>query len=209
MKRIAILDDHSLFRAGTRALLEISGQYQVVAEAARAAQAIMEFPASRPDILLVDISLPDCSGIEFLQELALLPWPEQRPGILMISMHNQREFVVQAFQHGAHAYLLKESAPEQLIAAIEQVAKRQRWISPELGSPEDYIGKTSEDIPLTPRQMQVLRLLASGQTVKRIADELGISPKTVQTFRNQIMERLQIRDIPGLVRFAMHHGIIT
>lgn len=209
MKRIAILDDHNLFRAGTRALLELSGKYQVVAEAARAAQAIAEFPPSRPDVLLVDISLPDASGIDFIRQLATLPWPAQSPGILMISMHNQREFVLQAFQHGAHAYLLKESAPEQLVAAIEHVAKREYWISPELGSAEDYIGKAPEDIPLTPRQLQVLRLLASGQNVKGIADELGISPKTVQTFRNQIMERLQIRDIPGLVRFAMQRGLIT
>jgi DNA-binding NarL/FixJ family response regulator len=131
------------------------------------------------------------------------------PKFVILSMHSQRDFVVRAFEVGADGYLLKESAPDQLEKGLEAILADEPWVSEQLGFAQDYLGITDECFNLTVRQLEVLRHLASGKNVKTIAFELGISPKTVQTFRNQIMRRLQLNDLPSLVRFAIRHGIVT
>jgi DNA-binding NarL/FixJ family response regulator len=129
--------------------------------------------------------------------------------MVVLSMHSQQEFVIRAFEVGASGYLLKESAPEQLEFALEKILQNEYWVSEQLGSYQNYINATHACLSLTQRQIEVLRLLASGYNVKSIAHELQISPKTVQTFRTQIMARLQLHDLATLVRFAIRHGIVT
>jgi len=208
-RRIALVDDHHLFRAGVKMLLEDLGGYQVVAEASTASQALSQFPNISPDVVFVDVSLPDMSGIELIRCLHEVAWTGTIPKYVILSMHSQREFVVRSFEAGAAGYLLKESAPEQLELALEKIAVGEHWVSEQLGSYQDYLGVEDECLNLTTRQIEVLRLLASGHNVKSIAYELEISPKTVQTFRSQIMQRLHLSDFAALVRFAIRHGIVS
>jgi DNA-binding NarL/FixJ family response regulator len=209
VKRIALVDDHSLFRAGMRMLLESLDSYEVIAEASTASQALNDFPRLAPSIVLIDISLPDMSGIELLRSMRQSTWSEGIPKFVILSMHSQRDFVVRAFEVGADGYFLKESAPEQLERGLDKILADELWVSEQLGDYQDYLGVVDEALNLTVRQLEVLRHLASGHNVKTIAFELGISPKTVQTFRTQIMERLKLNDLPSLVRFAIRHGIVT
>lgn len=209
MKRIALVDDHRLFRAGMRMLLESLDNYEVIAEASTASEALSVFPRLAPAVVLIDISLPDMSGLELLRSMRQSTWPEGMPKFVILSMHSQRDFVVRAFEVGADGYLLKESAPEQLENGLDKILADAHWVSEQLGNFQDYLGVVGENINLTVRQLEVLRHLASGHNVKAIAFELGISPKTVQTFRTQIMERLQLNDLPSLVRYAIRHGIVT
>lgn len=207
-KRVALLDDHLLFRAGVRMLLQASQGYEVVAEASTASQALAEFPQLPIDLVLIDISLPDMSGIELIRSLPSAPWQGPIPKMAVLSMHGQREFVVRAFEAGAMGYFLKESAPEQLEAGLDRVGNNEYWVSEQLGDFHEYLGSKDVTPPLTARQTEVLRLLASGHNVKSIAHHLDISPKTVQTFRSQIMARLKLKDFAALMRFAIRNGIV-
>ena len=209
VKRIALVDDHQLFRAGMRMLLESLDGYHVIAEASTASQALTDFPSLGPSVVLIDISLPDMSGIELLRSMRQCAWAEGMPRFVMLSMHSEHDFVVRAFEVGADGYFLKDSTPQQLETGLEKVLAYEPWVSEQLGVYQDYLGDSGDCLNLTARQVEVLRYLASGHNVKTIAFELGISPKTVQTFRTQIMERLQLNDLPSLVRFAIRHGIVT
>jgi DNA-binding NarL/FixJ family response regulator len=208
--RILIADDHPLLRAGIRALLENIPQVEVLAEAANGQEALAAVEAHRPDVVLTDIAMPIMNGLE-LATLLSREFPEIKT--IILSIHSGEEYVCRALRSGAAGYLLKDSGTAELRLAIEAVARGESYLSPAVSKQviADYIRRTgSEARPpelLTTRQREILRLIALGQTTKAIARTLGISVKTVETHRAQLMERLDIYDVASLVRYAIRNGL--
>ena len=212
--RVLIADDHRLVRAGLRALIADLPGFEVVGEAADGRQAVSEAARLQPDVLLLDIAMPGMSGLEALRELK-----NRHPAtrVLMLSMLASEEHVLQALRLGASGYLLKDAAPAELELAIGAVMRGETWLSSAISRPvvDGYMervgagnsGNGTSQI-LTPRQQEVLRLLAEGRSTKEIAFQLELSIKTIETHRAQIMERLGLHDIAGLVRYAVRTGIV-
>jgi DNA-binding NarL/FixJ family response regulator len=209
--RILIADDHSLVRAGFRALLQNVPSIQVVAEAGDGTEALRLIEQHRPDIVLLDITMPGVTGLEVAAAVSK-KWPEIRT--VMLSMHASEEFVLQALQAGAKGYLLKDAATDELETAIRAVASGETFLSPSVSKHvvAGYLQRVRAPAgpleQLTPRQREVLQLIAEGLTNKEIARRLNISGKTVESHRTQLMERLDIHDIAGLVRFAVRVGVV-
>lgn len=207
--RILVVDDHRLFREGLKSLLATIPGVQVVGEACDGESALAAIPTLKPRVLLTDISMPGIDGIELVRRTR-----EQCPDVLpiVLSMHNAGHFVHRAMQAGALGYLVKDCAVDELGIAIRAVCAGHHFLSPEVsaglfsaGSP----GRASACLDaLTPRQQQVLQMVAEGLPTKAIALRLDLSVKTVDTHRAQIMQRLGIHDLPGLVRFAIHTGLV-
>jgi DNA-binding NarL/FixJ family response regulator len=210
--RILLADDHALLRAGIRALLENIPEIEVVAEARDGLEAIQLIETHRPNIALSDISMPALSGLELVGRVAR-DFPDVRT--IILSMHSNEEYVCQAMRAGAAGYLLKDAGTTELKTAILAVARGESYLSPAVSKHviADYVRRTSSEAGsadlLTPRQREILRYIAIGQTTKGIARTLGISAKTVETHRAQLMERLAIYDVPGLVRYAIRTGLVT
>lgn len=209
--RILLADDHRLVRAGLRALIEEIGGFTVIGEAADGRQALAEAARLLPDVLLLDIAMPGMGGLEALVELHRVQ-PELR--VIILSMSASEEHVAHALRHGARGYLLKDSAPAELELALRAVMADQTWLSPPVSKPviDEYVQRVGGDAGsdgLTPRQREVLKRIAEGASTKEIAFELGLSVKTIETYRSQIMERLAIQDIAGLVRYAVRQGIVA
>lgn len=207
---VLIAEDHAIVREGFRLLLQESPELSVEGTAADGEEAIRLAREVRPDVVLMDLAMPGTNGLEATRRIRDES-PEIR--VIMLSMYAQEEYVLHAFQAGASGYLLKDSAPEELEEAVRAVHGGARYLDHSL--PEhvmrDYAARTrTSDIlgRLSDRQLEVLRLMVAGKATKEIAFELGISPKTVETHRTKMMERLQIRDVPTLVRFALDHQLI-
>lgn len=207
--RILLVDDHAIVRAGLRALLGDAPDMEVVAEAADGAQAVTLAQEHRPDIVIMDIAMQALNGLE---ATARIRERDPRIRIVILSMHNSREYVTQALKAGASAYLLKDAAPLELELALRAVLRGDTYLSPAVSTQviHDYLGRDAKktDQPLTPRQREVLLHIAQGHSTKEIAHRLLVSVKTVETHRMQLMERLGINDIPGLVRYAIREGLI-
>lgn len=211
--RILLADDHALIRAGIRALIEDLNGYEVVGEAEDGSEAIDLADALQPDIVLLDISMKRVGGIEALHELASRS-PSSK--VLMLSMHTGPDMVLRALQQGAHGYLLKDSAIIELRLALEAMRRGDRYLSSAIVQP--VIERAVQQVPagassdasqlLTARQVEILRLIARGESTRSIATGLGLSVKTVETHRAQIMHRLKIHDVAGLALFAVREGII-
>ncbi|QDV33926.1 response regulator [Tautonia plasticadhaerens] len=210
--RVLVVDDHDLFRAGVRATLRGIEEIRVTDDVSSAEEAIRRIEADPPDILLADISMKGMTGLE-LAERVRRDFPAIR--VIILSMHAAREYAVQALRSGASGYLLKDAAVEELERAIRAVARGESYLSTVISGHlvADYARLASrgeaEDGPLTARQREVLRLIAEGMTTKAIARRLEVSIKTVDTHRSQIMDRLGIRDIAGLVRYAVRVGLVS
>ncbi|WP_435607325.1 response regulator [Pseudomonas knackmussii] len=206
--RVVLVDDHELVRAGIRSLLVEAG-YQVVAEGNDGDQVEELIEAHAPDVLLLDLTMRRCSGLEALS-VVRSRWPELP--VILLSMHDTRDYVVQAMQMGASGYLLKDAAVVELRLSIEAVISGHRYLSPRVaGQVIDALSRPAVEVPvelLTGRQKEVLYWLAKGKSNKEIAFILNLSVKTVDTHRAQIMDRLAIRDLAGLVRYALRRGII-
>lgn len=209
MTRVLLIDDHTLVRAGLRALIDDLPGFTVVAEGADGDQALPLIDEHRPDVVIMDISMQRMSGLDALQQLRE-PYPSLP--VIILSMHAQREHVMRAIRGGASAYLLKEAAETELELALKAVLAGQQYLSPAVsGAVIDSLlqrEQPAEAEVLTARQREVLRLLALGRNTKEIAYELSLSVKTVESHRAQIMERLAIRDLASLVVYAIRHGII-
>lgn len=207
--RILLADDHTIVRAGIRSLLESPGKYEVVAEASNGREVLDLATAHRPDIVLMDIAMPGLNGLEATAWLGR-ELPEIR--VIILSMHAGEDFVRQALHAGAAAYLLKESATQELDLAIDAVMAGKAYLSPTVSKQvvAEYVKGAPDKTPdpLTPRQREVLKLIAEGKSTKEIAHLLGLSGKTVESHRAQLMERLGIRDVAGLVRYAIRSGLI-
>jgi DNA-binding NarL/FixJ family response regulator len=185
-------------------------QVEVVAEASDGHQALHLVDVHRPDIVLLDITMPRLSGIEVATRVAK-QYPHIR--IIMLSMHANEEYVWEALHAGASGYLLKDSDPAELKLAIEAMARGQPYLSPAVSKYvlAGYVqrgGETSQVEQLTPRQREILQLIAEGHTTHAIAGLLNISAKTVETHRSKLMDRLGLHDITGLVRFAIRRGLL-
>lgn len=209
--RVLIADDHTLVRAGIRALLEKLPGVQVVAEAGDGRAALELVREHRPNVALMDIAMPGMGGLEATRRIA-----KEFPNVnvLILSMHTGEEYVWQALNAGAAGYLLKGSDVSELALAIKAVARGEMYLSPPISKQviRDYVqrvgGEESLLERLTPRQREILQLIAEGVTTKEIARTLRISVKTVETHRAQLMERLNIHDVAGLVRYAIKIGLV-
>jgi DNA-binding NarL/FixJ family response regulator len=210
--RVLIADDHLLVRAGIRALIESLGGVTVVGEATDGRELIELAGQLRPDIALLDISMPGLNGLEAAARIR-----EQLPAtrVIILSMHANEGYVRQALKAGATGYLLKSADAAELRAALQAVSKGEVFLSSAVSKQvvKAFVDG-SADVPspleaLTTRQREILQLIAEGRSTKEIAFTLDISAKTVETHRAQIMERLEIHDVAGLVRFAIRTGLIS
>jgi len=208
--RVLLVDDHSLVRAGMRSLLRDIADVEVVAEASDGAEALAAAERERPDVVLMDIAMKGMNGLEAAARLR-----ERQPAakVIILSMHTSEEYVLLALRAGAAAYLIKDSATSELELALKSVMRGETYLSPAISRQvvDGYVqrvGVGAGPDPLTPRQREVLKRIAEGRSTKEIAFELNLSVKTVETHRAQIMERLSIRDVAGLVRYAMRAGIV-
>jgi len=210
--RVLLADDHTLVRAGLKMLLESMPGIIVVGEAGDGLELISLVEKLQPHLVLMDIAMPGLNGLEATARLKKA-WPDIR--VLVLSMHQNEEYVRQALRNGAMAYLLKDAAPLELEQAIGAVLRGETYLSPAVsrGVVSDYVQRLRDDGQddghLTPRQREVLQLIAEGQSSKDIARRLGLSVKTVETHRSQLMKQLNIHDVAGLVRYAMRIGCVT
>jgi DNA-binding NarL/FixJ family response regulator len=208
--RILLADDHSLFRAGVRGLLKSFGGFEIVGEAIDGREAVALAQSAQPHVLLMDVGMPGLNGIEAAERVRAVA-PATR--VIILSMHTGEEHVMRALKAGAAGYVLKDAQPDELERALRQVARGEPYLSPTVSKYvfQSYAnGGASESAleRLTPRQREVLQLIAEGYTTKAIASRLHVSVKTVETHRAQLMDRLGIHDVPGLVRFALRRGLI-
>jgi DNA-binding NarL/FixJ family response regulator len=209
--RVLVADDHALFRAGVRKLLQSFEGIQVVGEAADGHEALRLSGTERPDVLLMDIGMPGLNGVE---AAARLTREGPRPRVVILSMHTGEDHVLRAIRAGAAGYLLKDASPAELEAAVRAAARGEIYLSPAISRyvVDDYVRRAEGDRSpldrLTSRQREVLQLIAEGNTTKAIATRLGLSVKTVETHRAQLMERLEARDVATLVRLAIRVGLV-
>jgi len=209
--RVVLADDHTLVRAGIRALLEKLPDVHVVAEASDGREAVHLVTTTQPDVVLMDIAMPGLNGLEATRRL-VKEFPAIR--VLILSMHKNEEYVWQALRAGAVGYLLKDADLAELALAITAVTRGETYLSPPISKHviREYVqrvgGEETGLEQLTPRQREILQLIAEGHTTKMIAQRLGLSVKTVETHRVQMMERLDIHEIAGLVRYAIRMGVV-
>jgi DNA-binding NarL/FixJ family response regulator len=209
--RVLLADDHKLVRAGFRAMLNALGNVEVVAETGDGREALELLEKHRPDVALVDITMPSLTGLEVARRVSR-DFPNVR--IIILSMHTTEDYIARAIRAGVAGYLLKNADPVELELAIRAALKGDMYLSPAVSKqmvenymrclgPEDTAGE-----PLTARQREILQLIAEGKATKDIAAILDVSVKTIETHRKQLMDRLGIHDVAGLVRYAIRSGII-
>jgi two-component system, NarL family, response regulator NreC len=210
VKRAIIADDHKIMREGLRSLLEKSGDFECIAEADDGYQAVTLAKELRPDIVIMDIAMPNLNGIEATRQIKNeLPEIE----VVVLSMHATRNYVLQVLQAGASAYLLKDSAFEELSTALLAISRGGMYLSPAITKTAALSslkgGASGPSEHLTKRELQVLQLIAEGKSTKDIAARLELSVKTVETHRKQIMDKLEIRSIAGLTKYCIREGLTT
>ena len=207
-----IVEDHALVRAGLTMLLRDRDGLQVVGEARDGREALSLLSTLAPDVVLMDITMPDMNGLDAAARI-IKHFPDIR--VVMLSMHDSEEMVAQALRAGVHGYLLKDSATAELELAIRAVARGEKFLCPAVSTHivTQYLSRVDSSLnpldKLTPRQREVFHLLVDGNTTQGMAHTLKISPKTIETHRLQLMERLDIHDVPGLVRLAIRCGITS
>ena len=210
--RVLLADDHALVRAGLRELLQKLPDVEVVAEAGDGREALALVKTALPNLVLLDITMKGLTGLEAAERIV-----KDFPGVkvVMLSMHANEEYVLRSLRAGVSGYIIKDAAIVELELAIKAVAAGETYLSPTISRSviENYLNRTGDKSSpleqLTPRQREILQLIAEGQSTKEIAFTLKLSVKTVETHRAQLMERLEIYDVAGLVRYAMRVGLIT
>ena len=209
--RVLLVDDHALVRAGIRALIDMLDGVEVVAEAGNGREALQQVEKFAPDLVLLDLTMPEMSGFEVLEQIVQRS-PQVR--VIILTMHEAREYAIQAMSLGAAGFIPKSAAANELKQGIESVMRGETYTSKE--TPHEVrppiVDESRAQIlleKLTPRQREILVLIAEGQTTKQIARSLNISVKTVESHRAQLMERLDIRDVAGLVRFSIRTGLVS
>jgi two-component system nitrate/nitrite response regulator NarL len=210
--RVVIVDDHAIVREGVRTVLDPASGYAIVGEGRSVADAIAASAELHPDVLVLDITMPDGSGLQAIAEVI-----ERSPStrILMLSVHENLEYVLESIRAGAHGYLRKDSAPAELRAAVRAIHNGELFLSPEISqqvakSLRGNPARPEEPTPsaLTPREREVLVSIAQGLANKEIAARLGISSRTVEAHRDSIARKLGIRTVAGLTRFCLKHGLL-
>jgi DNA-binding NarL/FixJ family response regulator len=216
MIRVVLADDHNLVRAGLRALLERLPDVEVVGEASNGREALALILKVKPDMALLDIGMPELNGLDAAARIAR---EAPRTRLVMVSMHATETYVAQAIQLGVAGYVLKESCADELPVLLRAVTNGETYLSP--GVSKTLVGALRHKLAggaapepaaagvLTPRQREILQLVAEGKSTKDIANALELSVKTVETHRAQIMDRLDIHDVAGLVRYAIRLGLVS
>lgn len=212
--RILLADDHTLMRGGLRAMIQGLNEFDVVGEAPDGREAVRLSEELSPDLIVMDVGLPGLNGLEATRQIL-----KQRPHarVLILSMHLNEEFVKQALEAGATGYVLKDAPVTELVAALRSVADGQTHLSPPISRIviDDYVRRTRQESPvrtrydaLTAREREVLQLIAEGKTNKEIARLLNVSVNTVETHRAHLLDKLDIHDLAGLIRYAIQKGLI-
>jgi DNA-binding NarL/FixJ family response regulator len=210
--RVLLVDDHTLVRAGIRSLLEKIPEVEVVGEASNGREALEFVRLQLPNLVLMDIAMRDLGGLEALPRIRK-SFPTVK--VVILSAHANEEYVIRALRSGAAGYMLKDAATVELELVIKSVAQGKTYLSPSISRPviDSYLQRVGADVSpldqLTSRQREILQLIAEGKSTKEIASTLGISVKTVETHRLQLMARLNIHDVPGLVRYAIRSGLVS
>jgi DNA-binding NarL/FixJ family response regulator len=211
--RVMLVDDHSLVREGIRHVLTATEGIEVVAEAGDASEALLRARESKPDVVVLDLSLPGVSGLELTIKLReILPAIK----VLILSVHDHPEYVLGAVRAGAQGYLRKDTSPAELRSALQAVARGESYFSPPVARhltaavrgdtpAEDPAGRLAR---LTPREREVLAGIAAGETSRAIAGRLGLSPRTVETYRESLARKLDIKTVAALTRFALEAGLV-
>jgi len=209
--RVLLAEDHTLVRAGIRSLINSFEGIEVVAEAGDGREATRLARTHEPDVVLMDISMPGLNGLE---ATARISRANRQCRVLILSMHSNEEYAAQALRAGASGYLVKEAATSELEAALQAVARGETYIGKSLsvGAVNRLLGEAPPGTglaQLTPRQREILQMIAEGKSTREMAQLLNLSTKTVETHRSQLMERLSIFDVPGLVRLAIREGLVS
>ncbi len=209
---VFLVDDHAIIRDGLRLILESQGDISIVGEASNGRQAVHEVTKICPDIVIMDIAMPELNGID-----ATVQINENCPStsVIILSVLDTSEYIFEALKAGAKGYILKESAGEEVVKAIRRVQAGQHYLSQEISEKvvTDYIKQRgdpeekSQIITLSKREREILQLVVEGKSSTEISNILFISPKTVDTYKSRVMQKLEIKDIPSLVRYAIKHGI--
>jgi DNA-binding NarL/FixJ family response regulator len=210
--RVLLADDHTLVRAGIRSLLESVDGLEVVAECGDGRECLELIGKHRPDVALLDIGMPGLSGLQVAERVSE---ESPRTKVVILSMHADKTHVTQAMRAGVAGYLLKGAAVAELPLALQAVMRGETYLTPKISKHVvDGFLRDTKDEPgpladLTTRQREILQLIAEGQSTKEIAGILEVSSKTVETHRMRLMDRLDIHDVPGLVRFAIRAGLVS
>ena len=212
MIRVLLADDQGLVRAGFKVLLESAADIEVVGEAGSGREALKLVRSKVPNVVLMDIAMAELGGLEALPRITK-DFPVVR--VIILSAHANEEYVIRALREGASGYMLKDSATTELELAINSVIQDKIYLSPSISRTviDDYLQRVSGTVSpleqLTSRQREILQLIAEGKNTKEIAAALDISIKTVESHRLQLMDRLNIHDVPGLVRYAIRSGLVS
>ncbi len=207
--RVLVVDDHAVVRSGLRLLLDAEEDIEAVGDAGNARDAVFQARALKPDVILLDVVMPEQTGLDVLPQLK-----HENPDtkVLMLSMQDEPRYVREAFAAGASGYVLKEAADTEVVAAVREVAGGGRYVNPELGArlvvADAEAAKLAEEDPLSDREREVLRLLALGHTNQEIAKQLYISVRTAETHRAHIMQKLRLQTRADLVAYALEHGLL-
>jgi DNA-binding NarL/FixJ family response regulator len=208
MIKVLITDDHPVVRRGIRQILEDDERIGLVQEAGNGKELFEKLNEQLFDVILLDISLPGRSGLDLISQIKRT---RQSAAILILSIHSEEIYAIKALKSGAAGYLTKTSAPEELISAIIKVSKGERYISPSLADAlaESFISDSEKPLHqlLSARELEVLELFAEGKKVVQIASELSLSPKTVSTYRERLLEKLKLHTTADLIRYAIVEGI--
>ncbi len=208
--RVLIADDHAVVAEGLRHLIEAERDIEVVACVGDGREAVQKARELQPDVVLMDLSMPELNGADATR--AILE-RDARCRVIVLSMYAQREYVRRALKAGAAGYVVKRSAAKEVVEAIRAVHAGQRYLSPRVADVvlDDYTDEKQDDplSRLSAREREVLQLLAEGRTGAQIAERLSLSQKTVETYRARLVEKLGIRDLAGLVRFAIQKGLVS
>jgi len=212
--RVFLADDHEMVREGLGLLLDKEADMQVVGKASDGLEAVRQIADIQPDAVVMDIAMPSLNGIEATRRVV-----EETPqsAVLILSMHATSEHIFQALHAGAKGYVLKESAGRELVEAVRAVVSGKRYITPKIQEMimEDYVHRREPPSGKSPlerlsgREREILQMVVEGKASAQIADTLFLSRKTVETYRSRLMEKLGVRDVPGLVKFAIQHGLTS
>lgn len=209
MIRVLLVDDHVLVRVGLRKILESAPDIEVIGEASSGEEAVALAKKLRPDVVVMDISMPGIGGLEATKRITE---KDPAPAVLVLTVHPEERFGLRLLRAGALGYLEKKAAPDELVAAVRRVHKRMYYLSPQLEQLvlQEHFGRprASEVNKLTDRELEVLLLLASGKTSREVAEELCLSRKTVDTYRARIRKKLGLRTPADYLRFALNHHLV-
>lgn len=212
--KVLLADDHTIVRKGLRSLLEAESDIEVVGEAENGSEAMEKAEALQPDLIVMDHTMPVLNGLEATRQIR-----QRNPEIqiLILTMHTNQEYVFQFLQAGAAGYLVKESAPDELVAAIHAIRRGESFLSPAVSKTviDEYVRRVQDVAPpdsysqLTPREREILQLIAEGYTNREISEQLVISAKTAAVHRTNIMQKLDLHNMADLTKYAIRKGIIS